>query len=277
MDNTNNMTSDKDLALFFGLRGFCLYKTGKLSEAKKDLEAALEKDPEGIRYAVFLGRIALQENDSTRASRYFKAALEIAPDKLDVKYGLAKILVDTKKYDEAFELDTQDNNILEMIFTDIFKFSGACKKCGKCCQNMQLIYQNNIIGSEEEFYAVCKSDPSFKRWIPSRNANGFLSFSCKCLNPDGTCGDYEKRQPLCRKYPNHTTSCLLPGCGFKPYINLLPYQITSILLLNKIGERAAERGMYEELLPLLRIDTGDFKENIASAPEMPVFHNAGVM
>ncbi|GFK95611.1 hypothetical protein NNJEOMEG_03479 [Fundidesulfovibrio magnetotacticus] len=97
--------------------------------------------------------------------------------------------------------------------------SGACLRCGACCESLCLTAEGGLITVPERFEALVREDPGFARFrITGRTPTGVLLFACNLLT-DRRCGDYASRLALCRDYPRPSTWLaghdLLPGCGFR--------------------------------------------------------------
>ena len=96
-----------------------------------------------------------------------------------------------------------------------YEVVGKCKKCGKCCNYM---YSFDTY-TPEEFKIMQFLFPSYRRfYIKDKDADGNLIFACKYVTEEGLCSVYEKRLPMCKKYPAkkilHKAS-LHEGCGFQ--------------------------------------------------------------
>lgn len=95
-----------------------------------------------------------------------------------------------------------------------YKVTGECKKCGKCCNYM---YSYDTY-TEKEFRIMQFFYPAYKRfYIKGKDEEGNLIFACKYVTKEGLCSVYDKRLPMCKKYP--AESILYPakmheGCGF---------------------------------------------------------------
>ena len=96
-----------------------------------------------------------------------------------------------------------------------YKITGACKKCGKCCQDIRL----KGVNSEKDFRLTQFFIPMYKRFIiKGKDENGDLILGCTLQNSDGTCSVYNKRPKLCRNFPKkyiYFNGVLQDGCGFK--------------------------------------------------------------
>lgn len=96
-----------------------------------------------------------------------------------------------------------------------YKITGECKKCGKCCNYM---YSFDTY-TEKEFKIMQFLYPAYKRfYIKGKDEDGNFIFACKYVGEDGLCTVYDKRLPMCRKYP--AKAILYPakmhdGCGFR--------------------------------------------------------------
>ena len=79
-----------------------------------------------------------------------------------------------------------------------YEVVGSCKKCGKCCRYM---YSFDTY-SEKEFKIMQFLFPAYKRfYIKGKDEDGNLIFACKYVTDEGLCSVYEKRLPMCKKYP----------------------------------------------------------------------------
>ena len=96
-----------------------------------------------------------------------------------------------------------------------YKVTGECKKCGKCCNYM---YSFDTY-TEKEFKIMQFLYPAYKRfYIKGKDEDGNFIFACKYVSPEGLCTIYEKRLPMCKKYP--AAYIMYPakmhdGCGFE--------------------------------------------------------------
>ena len=96
-----------------------------------------------------------------------------------------------------------------------YEIQGECKKCGKCCRYMYSIDTY----TEKEFKFMQFLFPSYRRfYIKGRDKDGNLIFACKYVTDEGLCSVYEKRLPMCKKYPSKKIfypAKLHEGCGYK--------------------------------------------------------------
>ena len=83
-----------------------------------------------------------------------------------------------------------------------YQITGICNKCGKCCENINLINNGKWIKSKNEFIKLTNEDNQFKRFtIIDKNYSGILIFKCSWLKENGLCKDYNNRLDICKKYP----------------------------------------------------------------------------
>ena len=98
---------------------------------------------------------------------------------------------------------------------DEYEIQGECKKCGKCCRYM---YSFDTY-TEKEFKFMQFLFPSYRRfYIKGKDDKGNLIFACKYVTDEGLCSVYEKRLPMCKKYPSKKIfypAKLHEGCGYK--------------------------------------------------------------
>lgn len=96
-----------------------------------------------------------------------------------------------------------------------YEITGECKKCGKCCNYMYSIDEY----TEQEFKFMQILFPAYKRfYIKGKDKDGRLIFACKYVSEEGLCTVYEKRLPMCRKYPAKRIKFYAKfpeGCGYK--------------------------------------------------------------
>lgn len=98
--------------------------------------------------------------------------------------------------------------------------TGACKGCGRCCQQIYVRHAKNVISSEEEFEYL-KTLHFFYGYlnIVGKDEIG-LVFECSKLDKTtGKCTAYNKRPLLCRQYPLEEIFMMGGGisddCGYK--------------------------------------------------------------
>ncbi len=96
-----------------------------------------------------------------------------------------------------------------------YEIQGECRKCGKCCRYM---YSFDSY-TEKEFKFMQFLFPSYRRfYIKGKDDKGNLIFACKYVTDNGLCSVYEKRLPMCKKYPSKKIfypAKLHEGCGYK--------------------------------------------------------------
>src|SRR5574344_681506 len=96
--------------------------------------------------------------------------------------------------------ETLKNEFLSYFVSKKLKYEvvGECKKCGKCFRYM---YSFDTY-SEQEFKFMQALFPSYKRfYIRGKDKDGNLIFACKYVPEDSLCSVYDKRCPMCKKYP----------------------------------------------------------------------------
>jgi tetratricopeptide (TPR) repeat protein len=81
--------------------GAQLNNMGRIEEAARYLESALEKEPVLLEARVMLGEVRLKAGRSEDAAAEFRRALEINPGWMDAHAGLGKALVQLKRFAEA--------------------------------------------------------------------------------------------------------------------------------------------------------------------------------
>lgn len=114
-------------------------------------------------------------------------------------------------------LENIKNEFLSYFVPERIEYNivGECKKCGKCCNYM---YSFDTY-TEKEFKIMQFLFPAYKRfYIKGKDNDGNLIFACKYVTKDGLCSVYEKRLPMCKKYPAKKIlykAKLHDGCGYK--------------------------------------------------------------
>ena len=125
-------------------------------------------------------------------------------------------------------------NLLKRIYYNIkilrarYKRTGSCKACGNCCKNIKLLFDGELIKTQELFEEGKKYNPAFKMlYINGRHENGALRFSCIHLGKNNKCKTYLIRPLTCWLYPFKQRERIpnsrktREGCGFsyKPSIS----------------------------------------------------------
>ena len=101
-----------------------------------------------------------------------------------------------------------------------YERTGSCNQCGKCCTNIYLIHGEQTIDNMALYEELKASNPEYNYFVPLlEEEEGGLSFSCKHLQADNTCGIYEQRPDFCRRYPSELGLLmggkLADGCGYR--------------------------------------------------------------
>ena len=126
------------------------------------------------------------------------------------------------------------NNLLKSLFKKIKKFYhlkilkrkyyrlGKCAKCGRCCENIYVRHNNNVIQNEDEFENIKKTDDySFYKHITVIGKDDFgLIFSCNKFDKEKKlCTDHKNRPPICKNYPSEEIfsfgAQLQNNCGYQ--------------------------------------------------------------
>lgn len=113
--------------------------------------------------------------------------------------------------------------------------SGRCKGCGSCCTSLSLESKVGWLRYEQDFRDIVTLFPQYNRFeITGLDPSGFLLFRCTWCTPQGTCLYYDKRLPLCKKFPEKTLpfagGTLPVSCGYSfdvvtPFENILKKEI----------------------------------------------------
>jgi FimV-like protein len=77
------------------------YKLGRMEDAKKQAEKALQLSPNNALVLDTLGLIALDQNEGVLAEKLLTKAMDHMPSNGDIKYHLSKSLIENDKKDDA--------------------------------------------------------------------------------------------------------------------------------------------------------------------------------
>lgn len=140
-----------------------------------------------------------------------------------------------------------------------YRRTGDCTLCGKCCQNIYLIHDEQTITSVEQFEALKPLNPDYQSFRPMDETEHGVTFACIHLQEDNSCGVYDDRPEFCRRYPNEEGllkgGYLPPECGYqfevlKPFSAVLRQTANPSLSLR--GGPKARRGNLLRFGGLLR-------------------------
>lgn len=97
---------------------------------------------------------------------------------------------------------------------------GSCRRCGRCCRRISLVFKGVRVENERRFEKLVKRHPEYGRfYIAGWSEKGFPEFACSWLTPEGTCRDHENRLDICSGFPTKTMYYLggelPPGCGYR--------------------------------------------------------------
>ncbi|MBN1939712.1 MAG: tetratricopeptide repeat protein [Candidatus Aminicenantes bacterium] len=91
---------DRTLAAVL-LRGWSLYRLGRIEEARKIFQAVLADEPENAGANSGLGYVALREGNNTLAEESFRKVLTVEPENADAHGGLGLALYRSGRLEEA--------------------------------------------------------------------------------------------------------------------------------------------------------------------------------
>lgn len=100
----------------------------------------------------------------------------------------------------------------------LYKRSGKCNMCGRCCTNIYVRHGKIPIQTEEEFKKLKRKHDFYSYLeICGKDDIGII-FKCNNLI-DGRCKIHKKRPLICRKYPQEEIFMMGGGlcdeCGYK--------------------------------------------------------------
>jgi len=119
-------------------------------------------------------------------------------------------------------------NLLHKFFFSkpkkVSEILGTCKKCGGCCQHINLCEAGAWVSNEKQFRKMVKEKPEYARLvITGKSDAGTLIFSCSWLDSNNQCKDYENRLDICEEFPNkmviESQGEFPEGCGFTIHIH----------------------------------------------------------
>ena len=115
-------------------------------------------------------------------------------------------------------LDAIFDKLYELSPKKLYRRSGKCNMCGKCCTNIYVRHASEPIQTESEFEELKDKHEVYSYLtIVGKDEIGLI-FQCKNL-VDGKCKIHKKRPLICRKYPQEEIftmgGALCDECGYK--------------------------------------------------------------
>jgi tetratricopeptide (TPR) repeat protein len=123
----------------YGYLGIVLFELGELDEATRQLERAIQFEPDWPKSRLYLGRVRERQGRHEEAVRHFGAALGIDPNLKEARIGLADALAGTGAFDQAKEqykilLGAEpDSPFLHGELGRLYKREGRPKDALACC------------------------------------------------------------------------------------------------------------------------------------------------
>ena len=110
------------------------------------------------------------------------------------------------------------DKLYELNPKKLYRRSGSCNMCGRCCKNIYVRHAAEPIQTEEEFETL-KNRHSFYSYLKVIGKDEIgLIFECQNLQ-EGKCKIHKKRPLICRKYPQEEIftmgGALCEECGYK--------------------------------------------------------------
>jgi tetratricopeptide (TPR) repeat protein len=96
-------TLTPDAAPVRGMLGVAYIEQGRVDEAVKNFNLALEKDPNRIEVLLNLAKLYAQRNDTKQAFNYYQKVLDIQPANFKAIDAIGLALMDAGKFDDAIE------------------------------------------------------------------------------------------------------------------------------------------------------------------------------
>jgi tetratricopeptide (TPR) repeat protein len=91
----------ENLGQEYAKRGVAAFQSGRLAQARVDLEAAVAASPNTDKYAYFLGEAYLAEGNKQQAHTYFKRALDLGASNYRVLESIGRMLLGMEQYADA--------------------------------------------------------------------------------------------------------------------------------------------------------------------------------
>ena len=116
-------------------------------------------------------------------------------------------------------LDLSMQRLARKLVRPPFIQKGSCKKRGNCCHYIMIEKGTGLFG--RLYYLWFTEIHGFYPRLPTpQNYEGKKVFvmGCRHLRKDGSCGHYQLRPTVCRKWPlieHFGHPKILKGCGFK--------------------------------------------------------------
>ncbi|MDD3436034.1 MAG: YkgJ family cysteine cluster protein [Candidatus Gastranaerophilales bacterium] len=114
-----------------------------------------------------------------------------------------------------------------------------CLMCGKCCRvsttstpysELLELFKNGDKGaidflsifepydSAEDAKKVCSKTVENILKLTDKPLEDVTFYKCKYILTDNTCGIYEKRPELCKRFPSSPWAVVPPGCGYEGWL-----------------------------------------------------------
>jgi hypothetical protein len=124
--------------------------------------------------------------------------------------------------------------------------SGACRRCGACCREVNIEYRGRWIRSPRQFARLKEKRPAYARFrVTGIDEGGFCVFTCDWVTDEGLCRDHENRLAMCRNYPSKGLYYLgadtLDGCGYRFHAGVPFDKVLRRALRAKEGGKGTER------------------------------------
>ncbi|UCH82948.1 MAG: tetratricopeptide repeat protein [Candidatus Latescibacterota bacterium] len=91
----------ENLGQEYAKRGQAAFQLGKLDQARRDFEAAVEISPNTNKYTFFLGELYLAEGNKDQAYTYFKQTLDLGATNHRILESIGRAFISMGKYPEA--------------------------------------------------------------------------------------------------------------------------------------------------------------------------------
>jgi type IV pilus assembly protein PilF len=137
--------SNKDAATANVELGVAYMQQGQFQAAKDKLERAEKQDPDNYKVHWAMASLSEQLNQPAEAERYYKAALRLSPDNVDVTNTYAVFLCKAKKVDQALPLfDAVIRNRLYRTPWAAAANAGVCLRADKRNADAEMYLQRSL-------------------------------------------------------------------------------------------------------------------------------------
>jgi tetratricopeptide (TPR) repeat protein len=145
---TKCLEAEPDTPRLHLLIGRIHFAEGRIDEARRSFQGAIERDPTLAQGWYLLGSLAVMEKDYNQALGHYNIAHKLQPDNMDYLIGVSTMYVETGQLEQACEkikqgLEKQAGNLELMLeLAQLYRQSDEIEKAVKIYEQAQLIHGN---------------------------------------------------------------------------------------------------------------------------------------